>query len=45
MRYTTLSSLKTYNRIIVKFKTIKYKIDIAYYISFLPLTLTIKLTH
>ena len=38
----TLWNLKIYSRIIVRLKTIKYKINITYYLSFLPLNLAIE---
>ena len=40
-----LWSLKIYSGIIVKLKAIKYKIDIAFYLSFLLLGLAIKPNH
>ena len=40
-----LWNLKTYNKIIVKLKIIKYKIDIACYLFFLPLNLAIEPSH
>ena len=41
----TLWSLETYSKIIIKLKTIKYKIDIAYYLAFLLISLAIKASH
>ena len=41
----TLWSLKTYDKIVVRLKTIKDKIDIIYYLSSLPSSLAIEPNH
>ena len=40
-----LYSLKIYNKIIIRLKTNKYKMNIAYYLFFLSLSLAIKRNH
>lgn len=41
----TIWSFEIYDKIIVRLKTIEYKIDITYYLSFWPLGLAIERSY